>query len=156
MGKIDQQMELIQKWHLENYVHYERAFGRYLLVGGGASIGMILSLLKSHSSPYSGWMSFDTAVWLFTANIFLAGFSIYLNTQYAAQNAKNFSHLVGYSAGWGEENTSEKTEELFKIHDSNQTEVQRRWKFIQLVQALSALLFSFGFLVSIYLATKIL
>jgi len=152
MTTVDEQLKLIQKWHWDNYAHYERAFSRYLLIGGGAAIGLILNLLKSTPSKYNGCISFDTAVWMFTFNILISGYCIYLNSQYSVLNMNNFSRLVGYTS----DNPDAKLNSLADLHDEEQTRVKRYLRVISWLQHLAALLFAIGLLMSIYLATKIL
>ena len=154
MTTTDEQLKLIQKWHWENYVHYERAFSRYLLIGGGASIGLILNFLKATPSSFQGCISFDTAVWLFTFNILIAGYCIFLNSQYSALNMNNFSHLIGYNSG---PQTARRPsfDKLSDLHDKQQVRVKKYQKLIIWLQHFAAFLFAIGLLMSVYLATKI-
>jgi len=118
MSVVEDQLKLIQKWHWENYVHYERAFIRYLLIGGGAAIGLILIFLKTTTSPYSECISFDTAVWMFTLNILIAGFCVYLNSNYSATNVNNFSKLLGYVEG-SKFSSNPSSDKLFEMHEKD-------------------------------------
>ena len=161
MDKIGQQLELIQKWHWDNYVHYNRAFSRYLLIGGGASIGLILNFLNTKASPHEGFISFDTSVWLFTFNILIAGLCIFLNSQFSALNVNNFSRLIGYNAGRKVGSTSsvdlsKLNDELSVLSDEQENKVKKFWKVIVWLQGLAAVLFSVGLLLSVFLATKLL
>lgn len=162
MNDIIDQLGINQKWHWDNYIHYDRAFSRYLLIGGGASIGLILNFLKSTPSPFQGCISFDMAVWLFTSNILIAGLCIYLNSQYAALNVKTYSSLIGYYNGgkqFERDNVlgvSNLNDTLNRMHERQQTKPKIIFRVINYLQGLSAFLFACGLLMSVYLATKLL
>jgi len=150
---VDKHFEVF--WNLRD--EYDKTFGRYIIVGSGAGIGLILSFLKDKTSTFDGFLSFDTAVWLFTFAILLSGLCTFLIARLSHNYAQSFASMSGYLMSQTKNESLENLFEndVFKELASTKT---LNWLHVVIlgVQLFSGVLFSTGLVMAIFIATRIL
>jgi hypothetical protein len=149
---------------LQNSLEYEKAFGRYLVVGSGAAIIFILSSYLSgerNDLILSG--KFDVPLWLFTLSVLLGALNVYISMTLGGRYASSFlllqSMISEYEMKFTKDELSQ--DEI----DSILLEFGGKWKAISkfpipfqralsYLRILTALSFSTGLILSIFYVTS--
>lgn len=152
------------KSSLQNSLEYEKAFGRYLIVGSGAAIIFILSsYLSSEKNALLESGKFDVPLWLFTASILLGALNVYISMTLGSRYASSFLYLQSLISDCEMKMTAEDFTEKQLKNMLNDFGV--RWRAISrlpkpfqrllsLIRIFTALTFSFGLILSIFYVTN--